>query len=307
MNIILDNIKEKREEWLKLKEGKIGSSDIAAVCGLSRWTSPLKLWAIFTGKIPRHEDDEEENDHMWWGNQMEGPIGQYYARKTKQVVEPANVLVQHPKYDWAQASPDFWVYNLIREPHDKPRILEAKNSQHREIVDEYRLQLNWQLGICFLPKGHIAMKNGNRPDQFEKENWFFSQNLMNICIEKSEEFLDQVKKDIPPTAAGSDLQLLAKLQGERVDASVQLPDEAMDILDQLQSFQTAKSDVDARAKGFDFDIKALKAKLLTMVGNKKFGVFADGRTLSFGTVKNPGYTVEPFDYINIRVKGAKRG
>lgn len=40
---------EDRETWLAGRVG-LGASDAAAVCGLSKWQTPLGLWEIKTGR-----------------------------------------------------------------------------------------------------------------------------------------------------------------------------------------------------------------------------------------------------------------
>jgi len=38
------------EEWLNYKKQSIGGSEIAAICGLNQWTTPLDIWYLKTGQ-----------------------------------------------------------------------------------------------------------------------------------------------------------------------------------------------------------------------------------------------------------------
>ena len=48
--VLLENIDQNREKWLELRKGKISSSNIPTVAGLSPFKSRLELWAEYTGK-----------------------------------------------------------------------------------------------------------------------------------------------------------------------------------------------------------------------------------------------------------------
>ena len=46
------------EEWLELRKNGIGGSDAAAVCGISRYKSPVELWMEKTDKMTPSEVGE---------------------------------------------------------------------------------------------------------------------------------------------------------------------------------------------------------------------------------------------------------
>ena len=47
-----------RAEWLDWRRGGIGSSDIAAIIGLSPWATPYSVWAEKTGRLDNHDNDD---------------------------------------------------------------------------------------------------------------------------------------------------------------------------------------------------------------------------------------------------------
>ncbi len=69
-----------REEWLAVRNQGIGSSDSAAVVGLSPYKSPLELWMEKTGR--KAPDDLSDNEAVFWGSTLEPVIAQVYGEKT---------------------------------------------------------------------------------------------------------------------------------------------------------------------------------------------------------------------------------
>ena len=55
------------EQWLAARRKGVGGSDSAAVCGLSRYSSPLEVWLQKTGRKPATPD----NEAMQWGRLLE--------------------------------------------------------------------------------------------------------------------------------------------------------------------------------------------------------------------------------------------
>ena len=51
------------EDWLELRKNGIGGSDAAAVCGISRYKSPVELWMEKTDKMAPSEAGES----AYWG------------------------------------------------------------------------------------------------------------------------------------------------------------------------------------------------------------------------------------------------
>ena len=55
----------------------IGGSDIAAILGMSRWKTPLKLWLEKTGEV--EPDDLSENEAVQLGIELEDFVAQKFA------------------------------------------------------------------------------------------------------------------------------------------------------------------------------------------------------------------------------------
>ena len=56
-----------REQWLEVRKGGIGGSEVAAICGLSKWESAYTLWLRKTGR--QEDKDLSANEAVEWGQQ----------------------------------------------------------------------------------------------------------------------------------------------------------------------------------------------------------------------------------------------
>lgn len=74
----------------------IGGSDCAAICGLSKWKTPLDIFNEKTGKVK----DKVENNFTHFGNILEPVILSEYSKITGfQCISPTETMT-HPNYNW---------------------------------------------------------------------------------------------------------------------------------------------------------------------------------------------------------------
>lgn len=93
-----------REAWLAARMKTIGASESAAVLGQHPWLSELELWAIKTGQAePENLDD---NEAVFWGNELESAIVTGYAKRTNRVSVPFGLMLRSTRYPWLSATPD---------------------------------------------------------------------------------------------------------------------------------------------------------------------------------------------------------
>lgn len=59
-----------REDWLEQRRHTIGGSDAAGIIGLSKWSSPVSVWADKTGRLP----DKPDTEAMRLGRDLEGYV-----------------------------------------------------------------------------------------------------------------------------------------------------------------------------------------------------------------------------------------
>lgn len=82
----------------------IGGSDVAAIFGLSPWTTPLELWLIKKGRMkppPKLNPDTLEMGHL-----LEPIAAHWYGKKTGNRVYVDTNLYQHADHPYALANFD---------------------------------------------------------------------------------------------------------------------------------------------------------------------------------------------------------
>jgi putative phage-type endonuclease len=95
-----------RLAWLERRRSSLGSSDAAAVCGLSRFRTPLHVYLDKKGLL-----SEEETGRQKWGRMLEEVVAQAYVEETGQRVSmPPKEILYHPEETWLSASLDRVVY-----------------------------------------------------------------------------------------------------------------------------------------------------------------------------------------------------
>lgn len=141
-------------EQLELRRSGIGSSDIAAVCGLDPHRQPIDVYLDKLGLAER-----QESTALWLGDRLEESIARLYEERTGTALVFPSVTARHQEHPFVLATPDrYW--------EDGGGITEIKNvggwmaplwgdAPHGAPVDKV-LQVQWQLEVCDVDQGHIA-------------------------------------------------------------------------------------------------------------------------------------------------------
>lgn len=151
-----------RIDWLKQRQSGIGGSDIAAICGLNPFKTPLQVWQSKINPVV----DEEISEPAYWGTTLENVVAQEYAKRTGRKVQRINQVLHHPHLPYCLANIDRAVVNpemagRVFWKDDRlttNRILECKTangfaakkwgeSGSDYVPDEYLVQCMWYMGI----------------------------------------------------------------------------------------------------------------------------------------------------------------
>lgn len=150
----------------------IGSSEIAAVCGISFWgNGPLSVYVVKRGLV----DEQQDTLDTRIGHKMESAIAELYAEETGEHLRTCTTRA-HPAHPWVLATVD-------RERASDGCPVEIKHvsglrahyfeggstcdvcgraeSLHwghdaDEIPDDVRCQVEWQMFVTGTPRAHIA-------------------------------------------------------------------------------------------------------------------------------------------------------
>jgi len=188
----------------------IGGSEIAAIMGLSRWETPLSIWAQKTGKITK---DLSDNEAVEMGIALEGFVADLFAKRTGKEVKVDDTHFTHPDYEFMAAHIDRRVVpNEILEVKTCSAY-KAHEWDGEEVPEEYHLQLNYYLGIVGDKVGHLAVLIGGQ--KFVYKQIDFSQELFDRQVEVAKMFWEEyVGPDVAPMAISTDKDTLIELYPE---------------------------------------------------------------------------------------------
>lgn len=234
-----------RPAWLAQRRKGIGSSDVAAVLGMSPWASPYLLW------VEKVEDDlpeQEDTDALRWGRRLEAVIADEFAERHPDlaVVKP-DVMYAHAAYPHMQANPDRLLFAAVPDP-GPVALLEIKSSNYaddwqEDPPDHVLLQVQHQLAVMDLPKAWIALLMFGR----EYREWEIERDEATIAllIEHEREFWRRVLEQDPPAIDGDEhtTEALKALYDDPDDEAVEGGDVARTLLSQRKALKQKEKDL----------------------------------------------------------------
>ena len=207
-NLLCDTAGMTREQWLDCRmhgpDGNIpytlGGSDVAAVFGVSPWTTPLELWHIKKGLIQANDSANAVVKEM--GHLMEPIVAQCYAKATGNKIISDTGLYQHAEYPYALANLDYRV-----EEKGRQGVLECKSTTYHKAGDWaegripyfYELQVRYYLAVMDLDFADIACMWGFNPETDMAVCRICRDSAVEALIfEKLDAFIESLELDIPP-------------------------------------------------------------------------------------------------------------
>lgn len=252
-------------EQIQERRYGIGSSEIAAILGESRFSDPHKVWLSKVG-----ETTSEESEPMWWGSQLEELIGRRYTKATFAKLERQKIkrlVLPCGKETVALASPDF----VIRDAGGAiEKIVECKAvfrttgewspSETEGVPPEYWLQGQWQCGVFGVPRFDLAVFLASlcefRIYQYEAEPEMFGE-----MLKVAEHFWAKhvVTGEPPPVSDSKHCKRALELRYPQRAPLKDAPPEALDII-------KARLDADARLTQAEKDRDLATNQLREMIG-----------------------------------------
>ena len=212
----------------------LGGSDIAAVMGMSRWKTPLKLWAEKTGKLPLPDLSDVEAVEL--GTDLEEFVAKKFTQKTGKAVRRSPKYYQHPDYPYMVAHVDRLVTGTDELLECKTASFFKKDEwENDDIPQEYILQVMWYLGITGRKIGHIAVLIGGQ--SFKYKQIEFDSELFETMVEAAKEFWQHVKDDTPPAVMPDDDETLKDLYSEHTEVMIELYPENEETAQAVQTFE----------------------------------------------------------------------
>jgi putative phage-type endonuclease len=217
--------------------GFIGSSDAAAVLGLSRWKTPLQIWAEKTGQIIPEDISDQESVNL--GIELEDYVARRFMRITGKKVARVTEHQVHPKYPFLTCAID-------RRVVGEDSLLEcktcgawkAKEWELDEVPQEYIIQVMHQLAVTGKQKGYIAVLIGNQ--EFKWQEIKRDEILIADMVKREVSFWNDfiIPKIMPAFISCKDSGAIYELFDSPVPESVvALGEEANQISDDIQAMK----------------------------------------------------------------------
>jgi putative phage-type endonuclease len=250
-------------EQLAIRKQGITGSEIAAIIGISPYSSPLEVWARKLGLI----EDVQPSEAMDRGTYLERGIRDWYAAKTGATVTEVGTLV-HPDHPLVIATPDGRAVK-----GDDARALEIKaptiwtmrqwgEPGGDDIPDHYIPQATWEAACLGLPRTDVAADLGDRLGIWTVD---FDPALFAMLLERAEKFWrDHILTRIAPEAQGlpgEDTVIKALYPSSKTTEQV-AADEAL--CEMVGKFRAAKEALETAEQECD----GWKNRLKQAIGNK---------------------------------------
>ncbi|WP_244991607.1 YqaJ viral recombinase family protein [Clostridium senegalense] len=259
------------DEWLDARKLGITGTDLGGLTGVSKYSTPIKVYLDKTGELPTVED----NEVMYWGRVMEDVIAkEFQARNCNLKVQKVNVILKHKEYPWALGNID----RLITNEKCEKGILEIKTVSEyiktswegEEVPPQYMLQLQWYMFVTGAKFGYFAaLIGGNKYVQKYVER---DEELIEILLNLAKDFWENnVTKRIAPLVDGSDAstELLKTLYPNSEEGTqINLPDEALELI-------KIRKELTSQKKEFDIQISECENKLKDLLKENEVGICGD--------------------------------
>ena len=257
-----------RQEWLKLREAGIGSSDVGTILGLNPYETPYQLWRRKMGIDP----PIAENFAMKAGHYLEDAVSLFYRDETgKELIKRSagDWLIVNDDKPYLRVSPDrtYWLPDRPKSERNKG-ILECKTSQKEiekdSVPQHWFCQLQYQLGVAEYEQGALAWLTMGRTFDYVEYN--YDHEFFKWMVEEVERFwLDNIVGKKEPMVLNVDDVLLRSprhVLGKNVEATEELVEactELKELKEELSSMEGRKKELENQIKMAMDDAEALIA------------------------------------------------
>lgn len=145
-----------REQWLEQRRTGLGSSDAAAVCGLSEFATPLHVYLDKLGLLPPRSEPR-----LRWGLKLEDVIAEAYTQQTGTALYRPATMMRHVNHPWMLATLD-----RLTSLAEMSRVVELKAATTSkgwgepgtdEVPQGYLIQVQHQMAVAGLEVADVAV------------------------------------------------------------------------------------------------------------------------------------------------------
>lgn len=215
------------ERWHRKRVHGIGGSEIAAVVGLSPWSSAFSLWHRKAGQRAGTWPvvDHGASEAMIWGTLDEPTIAQRYADLHPEVRLHEAPLYTSTAHPWMIANPD----RIVELSDGTREVLEIKTSRYDDhwrqgIPIQYRCQVLWYLHVLGLERARLICRFGGC--ELKEYEVLYDEEDAQVLQQAGADFMASLDADLPPPidSSASTHQTLRELPEGQEDVDVDVDD-----------------------------------------------------------------------------------
>lgn len=258
-----------RADWLAARRLGIGGSDVPAILGLSRWRTPLQVWANKVGietEAPGTPYNLDRGHHMepFLSEQLEADIPGLHVRHYTDAI----VVGSEP---WMRYSPDGVADKTVGDV-DEYALVEFKS--HPRGASEWDegapphvvAQVQWGMVVCDLPACYVAVDLGT---EFKWQRIPRDPDWLPMVLPKLRAFWALVESETPPPAEAEDSDVLKRLYPEPTRKMVVLPPDFVESSERILA-------LGGEIKRLTKELDGLKNKVKAAIGDAEVGVLPTG-------------------------------
>lgn len=269
-----------RDQWLTERRKGIGSSDVAAILGVTDNRTPLHVWYDKRGQLA----DEDPTEPMLWGTLLEDTVAREWARRNRSVIQRVGLIARHDT-PWAMATLDRRVAEcpLNRDTRTacalevKCRNAFTASRWRADVPDDVLAQVMWQMWVTGYDHIHVAVLIGGsdyRQAVVRRDPQVVAFILGEVERFRTEHLLPGVRPVVDDPAKAQALNDLdAALHPDRVGV-VEIDVEAIGEVMEYAAASAAKSVADRR-------LKAARARLAQAADGHQVATFANELAYEF--------------------------
>lgn len=240
----------------EIRRKYIGGTDAAGVLGLSRWKTPISVWAEKTGAIV---DEDETNLHKEVGTLLEDDVAELFMRRTGKKVRRANETIFHKKHPFLGANVDRMIVGEDAGLECKTAaVWKSKEWDGDEIPREYVLQCLHYLAVTGKKRWYLAVLIGNQ--DFKWKVIERDENLLNDMVKREVSFWnDYVLPNVMPSVVTKyDGDTLDKLFPQaKPEKEIELNDDASQLIEIIESYKADKKNLEAMIEKSENELKLM--------------------------------------------------
>lgn len=258
-----------RATWLEQRRQGLGASDVAAIFGVSRWSTAWDVWAEKTGRV----QPEPENDAMRRGRILEDGIAELWAA-TRPADQPVRLrragLMKHRQHPMIMATVDrlsvCQLGRCLTEIKSSVDLSDWGSDDAPETPVEYQLQTQQQLAVTGRDHVHVVVL-GPRFQVVERVIDRDDDLIGQMIGQLVNWWANHIEADVEPEATAASVDGLARLYGDPDPGEVvELPSDlwgaraqVRDLNRRIGELEQQRDDLVARVKQHARNASVIKA------------------------------------------------